>query len=151
MSRRDRVPGRRGRDAAGMRSSRLHPQPGGDGDATDRGVQPGVGGRVLRGGGRRAGLGGAGGGARPGGRGEPAIEALKHQPGKDIMLFGSGSIASALTAHGLIDEYQFIVNPLLLGSGQPLIHGVPASLKLELVEASAFPSGNVRLRYTRLG
>jgi len=67
------------------------------------------------------------------------------------MLFGSGSIASALTAHGLIDEYQFIVNPLLLGSGQPLIHGVPASLKLELVEASAFPSGNVRLRYTRLG
>lgn len=78
-----------------------------------------------------------------------AVEALKSGPGGDIMLFGSGTIASQLTEYGLIDEYQFIVNPLLLGSGQSLIRDVPKSLKLELVEAKAFPSGNVRLRYVR--
>jgi len=79
------------------------------------------------------------------------VEALKRGPGGDIMLFGSGTIASQLTAHGLIDEYQFIVNPLLLGSGHSLIREVPKSLELELVEAKAFPSGNVRLRYVRAG
>lgn len=75
------------------------------------------------------------------------VEALKSGPGKNIMVFGSGSIVSQLTEHGLIDEYHFVVAPLLLGSGRPLITGVPGSLKLELVEAKAFPSGNVRLRY----
>jgi dihydrofolate reductase len=77
------------------------------------------------------------------------IEALKSGPGGDIMIFGSGSIVSQLTEHGLIDEYQLVISPLLLGSGRPLVSGVPKSLKLELVEAKAFPSGNVRLRYAR--
>jgi dihydrofolate reductase len=76
------------------------------------------------------------------------IEALKRQDGGDILLFGSGSIASQLTAHRLIDEYQFIVGPLLLGNGRPLITGVPNSVRLDLAEATAFPLGNVRLRYT---
>ena len=76
------------------------------------------------------------------------VEALKREKGSDILLFGSGSIASQLTAHRLIDEYQFIVGPLLLGNGRPLITGVPNSVRLDLAEATAFPSGNVRLRYT---
>jgi dihydrofolate reductase len=80
-----------------------------------------------------------------------AIEALKREEGSDILLFGSGSIASQLTAHGLIDEYQFIVGPLLLGNGRPLITGVPKSVRLELAEAKAFAAGNVRLRYTLRG
>jgi dihydrofolate reductase len=77
------------------------------------------------------------------------IEALKAQPGKDIMIFGSGSVVSQLTQDGLIDEYQFIVGPLVLGSGRQLITGVPQSLKLDLLEARAYPSGNVKLRYAR--
>ena len=77
------------------------------------------------------------------------IAALKRQPGKDIMIFGSGSIVSQLTEHGLIDEYQFIVGPVLLGSGKPLVSGVPANTKLRLLEATEYPSGNVRLRYAR--
>jgi dihydrofolate reductase len=75
------------------------------------------------------------------------IEALKQQPGKDIMLFGSGTVVSQLTEHGLIDEYQLIVAPILLGSGRPLVSSVPARLRLELLEARAYPSGNVKLRY----
>lgn len=79
------------------------------------------------------------------------VEAMKARPGKDMMIFGSGSIVSLLTQHGLIDEYQLIVSPLLLGSGQPLVTGVSARTGLELIEATPFPSGNVRLRYARRG
>lgn len=75
------------------------------------------------------------------------IEALKREPGADMLIFGSGSIASQLTAHALIDEYQLIVSPLLLGSGRSLISGVPKSLRLDLLEAKPYRSGNVMLRY----
>ena len=77
------------------------------------------------------------------------IEAMKGEPGRDIMIFGSGSIVSQLTQHGLIDEYQFVVSPILLGSGRSPISGVPKSLRLELLEAKKYPSGNVMLRYAR--
>ena len=79
------------------------------------------------------------------------IEAMKRQPGKDMMIFGSGTITSLLTEHGLIDEYQFVVGPILLGNGRPLIGDVSKRMKLELLEAKSFPSGNVRLRYARTG
>jgi dihydrofolate reductase len=77
------------------------------------------------------------------------IEAMKKQPGKDMMIFGSGSIVSQLTQHGLIDEYQFVVSPLLLGSGRSLIGGLSKVAKLDLLEAKQYKSGNVRLRYAR--
>jgi dihydrofolate reductase len=77
------------------------------------------------------------------------IQAIKRQPGKDMMIFGSGSIVSQLTQHGLIDEYQFVVSPTLLGSGRPLLSGVSKSLRVSLVEAKEYDSGNVKLRYTR--
>jgi dihydrofolate reductase len=77
------------------------------------------------------------------------IAALKAQPGGDILVFGSGSLVSQLTEHALIDEYQFVVTPTLLGSGQPLIRGVTKRLPLTLSEATAYPSGNVMLRYLR--
>jgi len=77
------------------------------------------------------------------------IEAMKSQPGKDIIIFGSGSIVSQLTEHGLIDEYHFVVSPILLGSGRSLISDVSKRLRLDLVEAKPYPSGNVMLRYRR--
>jgi dihydrofolate reductase len=75
------------------------------------------------------------------------IDAMKRQPGKDMIIFGSGSIVSLLTQHGLIDEYQFVVNPTLLGAGRPLFTGVSNSSRLDLLEARQYPSGNVMLRY----
>lgn len=77
------------------------------------------------------------------------VEALKREPGKDMLMFGSGSIASQLTEHGLVDEYQLIVGPLFLGSGRPLISGVSKRTRLELLEAKPYASGNVMLRYGR--
>ena len=76
------------------------------------------------------------------------IEAMKQERGKDIIIFGSGSIVAQLTFHGLIDEYQFVVSPSLLGSGQPLIGGAQAPTSLQLLEATAYRSGNVLLRYS---
>jgi dihydrofolate reductase len=77
------------------------------------------------------------------------VEALKREPGKDILIFGSGSIVSQLTEHGLIDEYQFVVNPTLIGGGKPLISDVSKSVRLKLLEAKGYPTGNVKLRYQR--
>jgi dihydrofolate reductase len=77
------------------------------------------------------------------------IEAMKSRPGKDMIVLGSGSIVSQLTQHGLIDEYQLVVSPILLGSGRPLLSGVSNSLRLDLLEAKPYPSGNVMLRYAR--
>ena len=78
-----------------------------------------------------------------------AIEALKRQPGRDMMVLGSGSIVSQLTEHGLIDEYQLVVSPCFVGDGQPLIRGVPKGLRLNLVSLEKTSSGSVMLRYER--
>ena len=77
------------------------------------------------------------------------MENMKAQPGKDLIIFGSGSIVSELTRHGLIDEYQFAVCPVLLGSGQSLVRDVSTRLRLELLDAKRLPSGDVILRYAR--
>jgi len=77
------------------------------------------------------------------------IETKKRQPGKDIIVFGSGSLVSQLTQHGLIDEYQFGVCPILLGSSHSLLSCVSKSLQLELLEAKPLSSGDVMLRYGR--
>jgi dihydrofolate reductase len=81
---------------------------------------------------------------------EPSsIETLKQEPGGDIMVFGSGQIVSQLTARGLIDEYQLIVSPLLLGAGKPLVSGVASRVPLDLLDVKRYDSGNVMLRYAR--
>jgi len=79
------------------------------------------------------------------------LAALKQQPGKDMIIFGSGSIVAALTRHQLIDEYQLVVSPILLGSGQALLSGLPEMTRLRLLEAKGYPSGNVMLRYAPAG
>lgn len=48
------------------------------------------------------------------------VEAMKRPPGRDMIVFGSGSIVLQLTQHGLIDEYQLVVCPILLGTGYDL-------------------------------
>jgi dihydrofolate reductase len=78
-----------------------------------------------------------------------AIETMKQEKGEDMMIFGSGSIASLLTQHGLIDEYQFAVSPVLLGAGRTLLNGGAASVRVELHDERRFPSGKVLLTYKK--
>ena len=77
------------------------------------------------------------------------IARMKKARGDDMMLFGSSSIASLLTLHGLIDEYQFAVSPIILGKGRNLLNVVAASVRLELREEKRYPSGKVMLSYSR--
>lgn len=78
-----------------------------------------------------------------------AIQAMKRQPGKDLIVFGSGSIVSQLTEHGLIDEYQFVSCPVFIGEGRPLLSGSSTRTRLELIEATKYESGDLMLRYAR--
>jgi dihydrofolate reductase len=77
------------------------------------------------------------------------MEAIKRQPGKDMVMFGSAQLLASLMAHDLVDEYRFIVNPLLLGAGAPLFRGGHARLPLELVSCQALDNGVLMVRYRR--
>lgn len=74
------------------------------------------------------------------------IEALKRQPGQDIEV-GGAHVAAALMRHGLIDEYQVYVHPVILGGGTPMFMAANARTSLRLVETRTFSSGVVLLRY----
>jgi len=75
------------------------------------------------------------------------VEKLKAQPGKNMVIYGSGAIVSTLAAAGLIDEYRIFVAPILLGRGLPLFREIERRISLELLETRRFGSGLVLLRY----
>ena len=77
------------------------------------------------------------------------ISILKSQPGKDLVVLGSASLASLLLKLGLVDEYRVILNPILLGAGTPLFKDIKTSLKLQLLSVRSFGSGVVVLCYQR--
>jgi dihydrofolate reductase len=75
---------------------------------------------------------------------------LKQERGKNILV-GGVDVPSQLMELGLIDEYHFIVQPILAGEGRRLLEGVslPEKLRLKLVESKTFKSGCVALRYLK--
>jgi dihydrofolate reductase len=75
------------------------------------------------------------------------VAKLKSGPGKDMVIYGSGSIVQALTRLALIDEYRLVVNPVVLGVGRPLFDGLGQRHRLRLVDSVAGPSGCVALTY----
>jgi dihydrofolate reductase len=79
-----------------------------------------------------------------------AIEAMKQQPGKDMIVFGSGSIVSQLPEHRLIDEYQFVACPVFIGQGRPLLGGLSSPVRLNLIDSANYESGDLMLRYARV-
>jgi dihydrofolate reductase len=78
----------------------------------------------------------------------PAAEVrkLKAEPG-DIVIFGSGSIVARLADEGLIDEYQIVVCPIVLGRGRTMFEGLNEAMPLTLVRSRTFPNGKVFLSY----
>ena len=75
------------------------------------------------------------------------ITRMKQEPGKDMVIYGSASIVQALTNLGLIDEYQLLVHPVVLGSGKPLFTGIAKPVQLRLSQTKSFPSGVIGLYY----
>jgi dihydrofolate reductase len=75
---------------------------------------------------------------------------LKQEPGKNILV-GGVDIPSQLIELGLVDEYRFVIMPIIAGEGRRLMEGVslPEKLQLKLVESKTFKSGCVALRYLK--
>jgi class 3 adenylate cyclase/dihydrofolate reductase len=75
------------------------------------------------------------------------VAELKRQPGGDILVEGSADLVNGLMEHDLIDEYQLLVFPVILGSGKHLFRDGIDLRPLRLVNTKAFPSGVVLLVY----
>jgi dihydrofolate reductase len=78
------------------------------------------------------------------------IRRLKQEPGKKILI-GGVTIPSQLIELGLVDEYHFVVQPIVAGEGRRLLEGISLQekLQLKLVESKLLKSGCVALRYLK--
>jgi dihydrofolate reductase len=75
-----------------------------------------------------------------------AVDELKRQDGRDLIIYGRGRLSQTLLEHQLIDEIRFSVYPLLLGGGAAGA-GNGQALPLKLLDATPSPSGVVALSY----
>ena len=75
------------------------------------------------------------------------VTRMKQQPGPDLVILGSGTIVSQLTQARLIDEYQIVVSPIVLGKGRTLFETVEGKVRLALTKTRPFKNGNVVLWY----
>ena len=75
------------------------------------------------------------------------VRRLKHGTGKGLTVLGSGSLVAQLAPAGLIDEYEILLNPVVLGGGKTMFEGVKDRFKLRLESSRVFGNGNVLLRY----
>jgi dihydrofolate reductase len=75
------------------------------------------------------------------------IRKMKTEPGEGMAILGSGTIVSQLAEEGLIDEYQVVVNPIVLGQGRTMFEGVKKRLPLKRTKLRTFANGNVFVCY----
>jgi dihydrofolate reductase len=79
-----------------------------------------------------------------------AVQHLKQQPGEGLSV-GGVTLPLALADLGLIDEYEFVVHPILAGHGPTLLAGLRQRIDLTLVDRREFRSGAVAMRYRPAG
>ncbi len=77
------------------------------------------------------------------------VSNLKKQPGQDLVVLGSATVASSLLQAGLVDEYRVILQPVLIAKGNALFKDITERIQLKLINARAFGSGVVLLSYQR--
>jgi dihydrofolate reductase len=75
------------------------------------------------------------------------VRKMKKKSGAGLVILGSGSIVSQLAQAGLIDSYQFVVVPVVLGSGRTMFEGIKEKLQMKLMNSHAFRNGKVVLTY----
>ena len=73
-----------------------------------------------------------------------AVKKLKEEPGQDALVAGSAQLVRTLAQHNLVDEYRFMVHPIVLGSGNRIFH---ERMVLKLVDTKQFSSGILVLTY----
>ncbi len=79
------------------------------------------------------------------------VRRLKHGAGPDMTILGSGGIVAQLARQGLIDEYQFVLNPVALGVGRTLFEGMEDEIPMKLAMTRSFGNGKIFLRYEPVG
>jgi dihydrofolate reductase len=77
------------------------------------------------------------------------IAKLKREDGKDIVAYGGASLAQSLIELDVVDDYRFLIHPVILGSGLPIFTRARKLMELELVEERRFPKGAVAHVYNR--
>ncbi|MFB9809540.1 dihydrofolate reductase family protein [Haladaptatus pallidirubidus] len=75
------------------------------------------------------------------------VAALKRQPGRDILMVGSGDLLNTLMQHDLVDEYRLMVHPVVQGSGKRLFEGANEPTTMDLVDTEAVGLGVFVLTY----
>ncbi len=75
------------------------------------------------------------------------VKGLKAQPGNGMVILGSGQIVAQLTQAGLIDEYQIMLTPAIIGRGRTLFEGLQKHVPLKLIRSRVFKNGCVFLTY----
>jgi dihydrofolate reductase len=79
---------------------------------------------------------------------EEMVAALRAEPGKDIWLFGGGSLFRSLLDAGLVDTVEVAIMPILLGEGIPLLPPTASQTKLKLTGHKVYKTGIVSLEYS---
>jgi dihydrofolate reductase len=75
------------------------------------------------------------------------VRQMKKEPGPDIVVLGSGTIVAQLARENLVDEYQLITFPIVLGKGKTMFEGLERSLPLKQTKTRVFKNGNVLVCY----
>jgi dihydrofolate reductase len=75
------------------------------------------------------------------------ITKLKQQPGREILIMGSATLVQSLMEAGLIDEYRFLVHPVIIGDGKHFFKDGMPTTKLKLIETKTLDLGVTLLRY----
>ena len=75
------------------------------------------------------------------------VQKMKKEPGQGMVIMGSGSIVSQLAGTDLIDEYQMVIIPVVLGRGRTMFDGISKNLKLKLTNSRVFKNGKVFVCY----
>lgn len=74
------------------------------------------------------------------------VRDLKNQPGADIGVHASISIAQALLAAGVVDELKLVISPAIAGNGRRLLDGLP-TMRLDAIRSSMSPTGSLLVDY----
>jgi dihydrofolate reductase len=77
-----------------------------------------------------------------------SMQQMKANPGKKIIIFGSGMLTAGLTELGLVDEFRLMFMPVLLGQGHTLTATLSQRVNLELMQTRTFQNGNILLTYS---
>ncbi len=78
------------------------------------------------------------------------IQKLKDTSGRDMTILGSGSIITQFAEHGMLDSFQIMIDPVVLGSGTPIFKGLKEKMNLKLTSSRVFKSGVILLNYVPL-